>query len=30
MLRFKQRSNGIRLNTDVAGPAGENKEDGDL
>jgi hypothetical protein len=31
MLRFKQRSNGIRLNTVVAGPAGENKkEEGDL
>jgi hypothetical protein len=30
MLQFKQRSNGIRLNTVVAGPAGEYKEDGDL
>jgi hypothetical protein len=28
MLWFKQRS-GIRLNTVVAGPAGEYKEDGD-
>ncbi len=30
MLRLKQHSNGIRVNTDVAGPAGEYKKDGDL